>query len=244
MALQFTVDKLESIPETQRGLYKQDGDKFRLDLDGYEDPTSLKSALDKERRAARDASRDVSAWKALGKTPEEIQALVEAQAEAEREKLSKAGEWDKLRGQMTEQHQTELAKREESAKTLRAQLERHLVDAAAATALAAAEGNTELLMPHVTAKTKVIEENDEFVVRIVDAAGNPRVNAKGEFLSMRDLVDEMRQNPIYAPGFPKAQGSGAPGSTSTSRGAPPKGKIDGSPDERTAYFQSKYADLR
>ena len=82
MALQFTVDKLESIPETQRGLYKQDGDKFRLDLDGYEDPTSLKSALDKERRAARDASRDVSAWKALGKTPEEIQALVEAQAEA------------------------------------------------------------------------------------------------------------------------------------------------------------------
>ena len=101
---------------------------------------------------------------------------------------------------MTEQHQTELAKREESAKTLRAQLERHLVDAAAATALAAAEGNTELLMPHVKAKTKVIEENDEFVVRIVDAAGNPRVNATGEFL--------------------------------------------GSPDERTAYFQSKYADLR
>ena len=244
MALQFTVDKLDAIPEAQRVLYKQDGDKFRLDLDGYEDPTSLKSALDKERRAARDASRDVAAWKVLGKTPEEIQALVDAQAEAERDKLSKAGEWDKLRGQMTEQHQTELGKREEAAKTLRVQLERHLVDAAAATSIAAAEGSPELLLPHVKSKVKVIEENGEFVVRVVDAAGNPRVNAKGEFLSMKDLVDEMRQNPIYAPCFPKAQGSNAPGSASVSRGAQPKGKLDGTPEERTAYFASKYDALK
>jgi hypothetical protein len=217
MALQFLVDKLDTIPEPQRGLYaKTEDGKFRLDLDGYEDPAGLKSALDKERRAARDASRDVAAWKALGKTPEEIQALVDAQAESERSQLTKAGEWDKLRGQMTEQHQTELAKRDETAKTLRGQLEKHLVDAAATSALAAADGNPELLLPHVKSRVKVIEENGEFVVRVIDANGNPRVDVKGAFLSIADLVGEMRQTPTFAPCFPKAQGSNAPGSSNGS----------------------------
>ena len=211
MALQFTVDKLDTLTEAVRPLYKQDGDKFRLDLDGYEDPTGLKSALDKERTAARDAVAQAKAWKQLGKTPEEIQALVDAQAQAERDKLTKAGEWDKLKLQMTEQHQAELAKRDDSNKAMRGQLEKHLVDAAAATALAAAEGSPELLLPHVKSKVKVIEESGEFAVRIVDAKGDPRVNTKGEFLSMADLVGEMRQNPVYAPGFkaPNASGGGA-----------------------------------
>jgi hypothetical protein len=245
MALQLTVDKIDTLPEPIRALYKPAGDKFQLDLQDYEDPVNLKSALDKERNEKRDAVAQAKAWRSLGKTPEEILALVEAQSQAERDKLTKAGEWDKLRGQMTEQHQTELAKREESAKTLRGQLERHLVDAAAATALAAAEASPELLMPHVKAKVKVIEENGEFLVRVVDAAGNPRVDGKGEFLSITELVSEMRQNPIYAPCFPKAQGSNAPGSLPGARaGSATKGKIDGTEAERVAYLQSKYPDLR
>ena len=242
MSLQLTVEKLDAIPETLRSHYKPEGDKFRLDLDGYEDPVALKSALDKERRAARDGSREVAAWKALGKTPEDIAALLEEREQAEREKLSKAGEWDKLKGQMTEQHQAEIAKREQAASALRGQLERHLVDAAATSALAAAEGSPELLLPHVKAKVRVVEEAGEFLVRVVDAAGNPRVDAKGEFLSIAELVSEMRQNPVYAPCFPKAQGSNAPGGHQAPRGGGngPKGRIDGSPEERTAYLAGKF----
>ncbi len=212
MAMQFTVDKLDSIPEAQRGLYKQDGDKFRLDLDGYEDPIGLKSALDKERKRAGDLEKQSKAWTAMGKTPEEIQAMVDAQAQAERDKLVKGGEWDKLKLQMTDQHQAALSEKDKSVAAMRGQLEKHLIDAAGIAELAAAEGSPELLLPHVKARVKVIEEKGEFSVRVVDAAGNPRVDAKGEFLSMKDLVSEMRQNPTFAPCFPKAQGSGAPGS--------------------------------
>lgn len=244
MALQLTVDKIDALPEPIRALYKPAGDKFQLDLENYEDPVNLKSALDKERKERRDAIEQAKAWKSLGKTPEEIQALVEAQAQAERDKLTKAGEWDKLKLQITEQHQTELAKRDEAAKTLRGQLEMELVDGAAIKAVATAEGSPELLLPHVKARVRVVEEGGKFLVRVVDAAGNPRVDGKGEYLSITDLVSEMRQNPIFAPCFPKAQGSNAPGSTSGPRGASIKGKIDGTPEERTAYFQSKYADLR
>lgn len=246
MPLQLTVDSIDTLPEPVRALYKPEGDKFRLDLDGYEDPSGLKSALDKERRAARDSSREVAAWKALGKTPEDIQALLAAQAEAERDKLTKAGDFDKLKAQMNEQHQTELAKREEGAKKLREQLETHLVDAQAATALAAAgaEGGPELLMPHVKARVRVIEDNGKFVVRVVDAEGNPRVDSKGNFLGISDLVSEMRQLPAFAPCFPRAQGSNAPGSTPGGSRTGAKGKIDGTPEERAAYFASKYPDLK
>jgi hypothetical protein len=245
MALQFIVDSLDTIPEAQRALYVKDGDKFRLDLDGYEDPANLKSALQKERDAKRDAVAMAKAWKDFGKTPEEIQTLLEAHAQTEREKLTKAGEWDKLREQMTTQHTAELTKREESATKLRGQLERHLVDAAATAALAAAKGSPDLLLPHVKTRVKVVEENGEYAVRIVDAAGNPRVNGKGEFLSMSDLVGEMRQSEVFAPAFlaPGASGGGAR-QTSAGGGGSSTGKLDGTPEERTAYFAAKYPDLK
>lgn len=240
MALQFTVDSLDTIPEAQRSLYKADGEKFRLDLDGYEDPAGLKSALDKERKAAKDAIGMAKAWKELGKTPEEIQELLAAQAQAERDKLVKGGEWDKLKGQMTEQHQAELAKREEANKGLRGQLERHLVDAAGVAAIAAAKGSAELLLPHVKSRVKVIEENGEFTVRVVDVTGNPRVNGKGEFLSINDLVGEMRQNEVFAPAFmaPSASGGGAQQSTQsgTGRKTVTRSQFDSMPQMERANF--------
>lgn len=219
-AIPLVADSLDAIPEAQRSLYKADGDKFRLDVDGIEDTAGLKSALAAERTNARDAVKMAKAWKDLGKTPEEIQALFDAQAQAERDKLAKGGEWDKLKLQMTEQHQTELSKKDDAAKGLRSQLERHLVDAAAVAALAAGKGNADLLLPHVKARVKVVEDGGEYAVRVVDAAGNPRVDAKGNFLSMSDLVSEMRQQDVFAPAFqaPNASGSGAQHSSSQHSG--------------------------
>jgi DNA-binding transcriptional MerR regulator len=243
MALKFTVDSLDSIPEPQRALYaKTEDGKWRLDLDGYEDPTGLKRALDAERDQKRDAVKLSKAWKDLGKTPEEIQELLEQKAQADRDKLTKAGEWDKLKAQISEAHAAELAKREERNGLLTKQLERHLVDAAATAALAAASGSSELLLPHVKARTKVVEENGEFVVRVVDASGNPRVDGKGEFLSIKDLVSEMRQSEVFLPAFKASgtSGGGAPNNGLPSGGARLQGKVDGTEQERAAYFASKF----
>lgn len=201
MALPFTVDAIDTVPEAQRGLYKEANGKFVLDVDGYEDPANLKSALQKERDAAKTAAKQVQAWSALGKTPEEIQALVEAQAQAERDKLVKGGEWDKLKQQMLDQHKGELSKKDEAIAAREKALSRHLVDAAAVTALAEAKGSAALLLPHIRAAVKVIEEDGEYVVRVLDKTGNPRVDGKGEFLSIKDLVSEMRQSDEYGRAF-------------------------------------------
>lgn len=216
MALAFTVDSIDTVPEAQRSLYKQVGEKFTLDVDGYEDPVGLKSALTKERESVKTATREAQAWRALGKTPDEIAALVEAQAQSDRDKLEKGGAWDKLKAQMAEQQKVELGKKDERITTLTKSLEKRLIDADAITAITSAKGSAALLLPHVRASVKVIEENGDFKVQVVDDAGNPRVNGKGEFLSITDLVSEMRQSDSFGRAFEPSgiTGSGATGSAS------------------------------
>ncbi|EMB4305140.1 hypothetical protein RGP27_003694, partial [Acinetobacter baumannii] len=53
MSLPFIVDSLDAIKEEHRALYVEENGKFRLDLEGYEDPKGLKSALQSERDAAK-----------------------------------------------------------------------------------------------------------------------------------------------------------------------------------------------
>jgi len=60
MGLPLTTESLDSIDESLRSHYVEDNGKFRLDLDGYEDPTNLKSALQKERDAAKNAQKALS----------------------------------------------------------------------------------------------------------------------------------------------------------------------------------------
>lgn len=219
MALQLIVDDLESIPEPLRANYKEADGKYRLDLEGYEDPAGLKSALEKERKEAREASKQVKAWQALGKTPDEIHALLDAQRKAEEASAEKNGEWDKLKAQMLEQHQRERDQLEAKSRAKDAAIERHLIDAQATAAIASAKGVPALLLPHVKAAARVVEEDGEYVVRVVDDKGNPRVNGKGDYLSIADLVSEMRQSEVFGRAFDAEGRTGGGAGSSTAGGA-------------------------
>jgi hypothetical protein len=221
MALQLVVESLESLPENVRPLYEQEGDKFRLQLDGYEDPSGLKSALHKEREAAKQAQKQAAAWVQLGKTPDEIQQLLEAQRKADEDKLKGSGEWDKLKAQMLEQSTKEREKLETALKAKDSAIERYLIDAQATAAISELKGVPALLLPHVKAAVKVIEDGGEFAIRVIDAQGNPRVNGKGEYLSIKDLVSEMRQSEIFGRAF---EASGTSGTGSQGGGNPSLGR--------------------
>lgn len=220
MALDLEVTTLDSVPEAVRSLYIPNGDKFRLDVSGVEDVTGLKSALEKERKTARELEKQANTWRTLGKTPDEIQALVTAQQQAETDKLAKAGEWDKLRAQMNDQHAVALKAEADKVSAKDKALGKYLVDSAAVSAIAAAKGVPELLLPHVRSAVKVVEDNGEYHVRVVDAAGNPRVDAKGNFLSIADLVGEMRSSEVFGRAFESsgASGGGASGTPAKSGG--------------------------
>jgi hypothetical protein len=67
-----------------------------------------------------------------------------------------------------------------------------------------------LLLPHVQRLTRVVEQDGEYAVQIVDAKGDPRINAKGEPLTISDLIKEMKADVnIYGRAF---EGSGLSGS--------------------------------
>ena len=213
MPLPYTVDTLDTIPEAQRDLYKAAGEKFVLDVTGMDDPVGLKSALTKEREAVKLAHRQAAQWTALGKTPDEITALLASQATAETDKLAQAGEWDKLRKQQTDLHDATIATMTQAGVEKDRTLSKHLIDSAAVSAIAANKGSSALLLPLIRGATKVVNENGVYAARVIDATGTPRVNANGEFLSINDLVSEMRQDVDLGRAFEPSgtSGSGASG---------------------------------
>lgn len=60
-------------------------------------------------------------------------------------------------------------------------------------------------------------------------------------LSPMEWAESLRETAPHL--WPKAQGTNAPGSGSGPRGSKTTGKVDGTPEERAAYFKSKYPDL-
>lgn len=240
MTLKAVVENLDSVEESHRSLYVQDGGKYRLNVEGAVSETEiggLKSALQKERERAKQLEKLAKA--AEGIDLEEYQTLkTEAESRAQKD-AEKKGEWDKLRAQMLEKHQTELKTREEKVGLMRTALESYLVDAGATQELAAAKGVPGLLLPHVKSQVKVIEEDGSFQVRVVNAKGEPRVNGDGQFMTIKDLVSEMRQSEIYARAFEGsgASGSGTPPSGSGRSGQSSKPRSQMSIDEKSAYIR-------
>jgi DNA-binding transcriptional MerR regulator len=206
MALKLIVDKLDDVPEALRGEYTEKDGKFHLGVDGLEDTGGLKTALQKERADRAAYEKQVKAWQGLGKSPDEIKELLEAQARADEDKATKAGEWDKLKAQMNEKHEAALRSKDETISAMRKRLNAELVDAKAVAAIAAAKGVPELLLPHVQRHVKV---DADFNVQVVDDKGDPRVNGKGEPLTIADLVAEMRGSEVFGRAF---EGSGQSGS--------------------------------
>lgn len=225
MALKLKLNKAEweQLEEGIRGLYEEKGEDYTLAVDGIEDTTGLKSALQKERAEREKYAKLVKSWEATGKTPEEISTLITELEHNEAAKAEKAGEWDKLKSQLLETHKKELSKKDEETAKMKATLERYLVDATATAAIAELKGIPQLLLPHVKSAVKVVEDNGEYTVQVVDGAGTPRINNKGESLSIKELVEEMRQSEIFGRAFEPTgiTGSGASGARNNA-GAPVK----------------------
>jgi len=238
MAIKATIEKLDDVPEAIREDYEERDGKFHLKgfvpKDKVEDVTGLKTALGKERDNAKAAARELAKIKeSIGEDfdPDEYQNLRKAAKEREEQEITRKGEWDKLKTQMLEGHSKELDKRSKREEHLVRTLTVERIDKEAAMVCGELKGNATLLMPHIRAKTKLVEEDGQFQVRIVDEQGNPRVNADGKYLGIRELVSEMQSQDVFAGAFAGTGNSGggssgaagSKGATGTGGGKPPAG---------------------
>jgi hypothetical protein len=225
MALESFVTNLEDVGEDLRNEYEQAEGGYTLKIlsgfvakDKVENVDGLKSALHKERENARTAARRARELEDQfgGFDPKELETLRTEKAAAEEQRAQKAGEWDKLKVQLVTQHQEENGKLKGEIATLKTAYDAQLIDAAVVTAIAGEKGNPTLLKPHVANHVTVVQDDSGmFNVRVVDDAGNPRVNGTGQFIGVSDFVKELREQETFAGAFIGAQSSGG--------GTPPGG---------------------
>lgn len=109
MALPYRVESLDDVPEAARDLYVEDGDGFRLPVEGVEseeEVSGLKSALAKlkrDLRAAKDKAGQVS-----DDDLDELERLRAEAADREEKKAKEEGRFDELRQKLTDKHEKEL----------------------------------------------------------------------------------------------------------------------------------------
>lgn len=108
MPLPFITDSLESLDENVHSLYIEENGRFRLNIEGYEDPNGLKTALQKERDAARDAKRKLTEMESKfnsqfeGLDIDAVKSLLAKASEDEETRLIAEGKIDEVVSRRTE----------------------------------------------------------------------------------------------------------------------------------------------
>jgi len=194
--------------------------------DTNDDAAALKSALQKERQARKEMEKAAKAYQGLGLSPEEIAEMKSAREKSEEERAKQAGEWDKLREKLTEQHKTELQKTMDRLAAIEASEHEARVESGLKSALMEAgvtEVGAELLPDILKSRAKIEDDNGKRVVKIFDADGSPMISKDGRDASFADLVAQASEK---YPSLFKA-------TTKPGSGTPPGGNSAGSTTSQT-----------
>ena len=70
LKLKVNADEYKGLPEGIRGFYEEKDGSYVLGVEGVEDTSGLKSALEKERKTARELEKLAKQYQGLGKSPE------------------------------------------------------------------------------------------------------------------------------------------------------------------------------
>lgn len=219
-----TVDSLDKVPEQFRPVYTEGADKkFTINptMKGIVDAiTGLNGALKNERKTTTTlkGQKDVAAAvkEVLGfETLEEAKAKIDELSTqiAEKSKVDPA----KIKADIEKAFDVERQGLKGANAKMQGTLEKYLIDAAATGALAEAKGNVKLLLPIIKQQTAVVADGEDYVVRIKDASGDYRGNGAGGFMTVADLVKELKASSDYGVAFASdaPNGGGKPTGQST-----------------------------
>lgn len=211
-------ETLGKAPEGYRGAYvKGDDGKYRI-ADTHKPfvdaITGLGGALRNERKTSSTlkGQKDVAAAvkEALGfDTLEEAKAHIEGLAG----QVASASKVDpaKIKADIEKTFNGQMAEKDKQLGVMKGTLSRYMVEAAAATAIGALKGNSKLLMPLIRDQVELVQDGEDYVVRVKDGAGDYRGNGKGGFMSVEELVAEMRASKDYGAAFESDAGGGTGG---------------------------------
>lgn len=87
-------------------------------------------------------------------------------------------------------------------------LQRYLVDENVTRAISEAKGSVPLLSEVIAKQCRVVADGDNYAVRVVDPQGDHRSDGKGGWLTVADLIGEIKKQEAYAPAFKSETAAG------------------------------------
>lgn len=257
MALKAVLDKLDGVNDALKGEYTEKDGKFYLSVepvDGYEldDVSGLKNSLASERTINEKTSKELgkfgSTWdkekKTWVHTLDPVKAREAVSKYDEFMAIDPAKEADKIvaakvestKQQLTAQHNTEMETKNGRIGKLEGAVSKVLRTQVARAEIIAAKGVPELLLPHIERFTRIKETDDDFEVEVIDDKGNVRIgDAKGNPMTVAQLIGEMRKSDVFGRAF-EGDGKGGTGKVPGAGGGnPPLKRSEMTPKQKADY---------
>lgn len=197
-----------------------------------------RKALEKANKEAQDRRHKLREWDELGVEPEKVRALLDEQREAEIKKAEEEGRYQELLDKMKDETNQKVSKADEKVNQMKSQLESYLVDKNLTEAIAAEDGIPKLLEGIAQKYVSAVEgEDGSYKTLVSDEDGKPRLNEKGDPMSIRELIASFKEDDDlqYAFKAPKVSGTGSDGQSSS---APSKGN-DTAPKPKKSSMSPK-----
>jgi hypothetical protein len=228
MVLEYQLDSLEGMDEGLADLYVQDGEKFVLGVIGLPEseattaapePVELKNTLTKVRIEKRELEKELKKFRNVDldkyeQAATELQSIKDAELqkqEQEAEELArKTGEWESQRQSLIDKNNERIqtlqskydAQSKDAEKALEnatSSLQKYLLNSEITKSIIDAEGNVDILDPHVRRHLSVQNDNgSDYVVRVVSPTdGSVRLGEDGNPMSVTALINEFKENPAF-----------------------------------------------
>lgn len=205
MALKKKLTKEEhaKLPDALKAEYIEDGDGFRLDVDGDEDTGALKRAKDREAQLRKDAEKEA---KELRERLESIEGD-DARKKGDIATLEKS--WQSKLEKQREEYETKVSK-------LTSHTTKTLVDNVASQLAHKISNAPAVIMPHIKSRLIADFEGDAPVTRVLDKDGKPSA------LTIDELANEFVANKDFSAIITASKASGGAGKPSQNGGGAPK----------------------
>lgn len=206
----LTKEEYAKLSDALKAEYIEDGDGFRLDVDGEEDTGALKRAKDREAQLRREAEK---AKKELEDRLAEIEGD-DARKKGDIATLEKS--WQKKLDDQKAEYEGKVAK-------LTGHTTKSLVDNVALSIASKISNAPNVILPHIRARLQADFEGDEPKTRVLDKDGKPSA------MTVDELSAEFVANKDFSAIITASKASGGAGKPSQNGGGAPK--INGQSDK-------------
>jgi len=204
--MELSEDQLKLMSEAQENLDQQ----YNIDIETQKAGVINKNneLIDKLKAAKENElpeNFDIEGYNEYTQNREQILA---DQKKLDDDKLIATENWDKLKNDMNNSHESSIKKMKRENDSvingLRSALDSELIENVALKEIEKVQGSHVLLMPHIKNNIQTFQDaQGKYQTKVVDEVGQDRINTEtGEPMSVEELVSEFQANDLFSGAFP------------------------------------------